>query len=522
MKIIPKPLDSASTPGKSFVLPQQISVSCAFDDVCLKAFLERTGLVLGSSADNHIVVGKQPGYGNEEYSLEVSDSGITILASGEKGAINAFASLYQIISENGSIPQCKIHDCPRYQHRGLNLDCARHFFSADEVKRVIEQMSLVKMNVLHWHLADDQGWRIESKRYPKLHEQNEYYSQKEIADIVSFAADRGVEIVPEIDLPGHVTALLAAYPEYSCSSKTVKRAEYGGIYSVVLCPGSEKTYAFVEELLDEICPLFPSARFHLGGDEVPKKEWKKCECCQAKIAEEKLEDETQLQGYFSNRLMNMIDKHGKKAILWNDSLEASNLNKDMLIEYWSVQYADEMRTYADNGGKFIYADMFRFYFDYPHSFVPLKHVYGGPMAVLDTDYAESNAVVGVECCLWTERVETPEKLEEMLFPRIYAVAEVGWSRECKDYEDFKARLTEFIKNHHSLNVKPADMWDPEGESRKQELIAYMSGASKAVPPEIREETMSNYTPNKYFRDAMSSWYTPEDMALMEQLRSTAE
>jgi len=504
--------------GGVYTLPNIIAISGPFEDSCCSVFLQRTERTLQASNRSDITLSKDDALSSEEYIIVVDNGGVKISAASENSVILAFATLYQMIDKDGNIPHCQINDAPRYGHRGLSFDCARHFFPADEIKRIIEQMSLVKMNVLHWHLADDQGWRIESKRYPKLHAQNEYYSQQDIADIVAFAGERGVEIIPEIDMPGHARALLAAYPEYSCSGIEVKRAEYGGIYSIVLCAGNEKTYEFVGDLLDEICPLFPSSRFHIGGDEVPKKEWKKCSHCQAKIHEMGLKDETELQAYFSNRVIEMLARHGKSAVCWNDSLEATNLNRDVLVQYWSVQYADDIPPYVNAGGKFIYSDMFRFYFDYPYFMIPLEKVYNGPMSILETGYSDSAAVVGIEACLWSERIVTADRLEEQLFPRLYAVAEVAWHDGARDYADFKSRLSVFLDSYHSLNLKPAELWDPQGETRKQELVEYMSRANAGMPEEVRRETMENYKPNKYFRDAMASFYTAEDAAIIAGLR----
>ncbi|MDR1116948.1 MAG: beta-N-acetylhexosaminidase [Oscillospiraceae bacterium] len=520
MNIIPKPMQAELTSDKFYNLSSPVSISCAFDEVCCKAFLERTGLEVAESRAANITIRKESEYSEEEYTLEVKDDGVTILTSSEKGGIHALATLFQIMTHDGNIPYCKIHDRPRFSHRGLSLDCARHFFPVEEIKKVIEQMTLTKMNVLHWHLTDDQGWRIESKCYPKLHmqhkEKNEYYSQQDIRDIVAFAAERGMEIIPEIDMPGHVTAILAAYPEYSCQGKEVSLAKYGGIYPIVFCAGSEKTYQLIEKLLEELCLLFPSSRFHLGGDEVPKKEWKKCECCQAKIREMGLSNEIELQGYFTNRLIDILKKHGKRAVLWNDSLEAANLNRDVDIQYWSVQYADDMTPYVKGGGKFIYSDMVRLYFN-SYAAISLSLAYNGPIKILDTDYENSDAVLGIEACLWSEQVTTPERLMERLFPRLYAIAEVTWSH-VKNYEDFKARLTEFLEKHHSLYMRPSKFWDPEGDIRREEMEYSVSTETIITPPEVHRETMDNFKPNQYFIDAMTSTFSQEEREFMAKLR----
>ena len=194
----------------------------------------------------------------ESYNLNVSPEGIRLEAFSEAGVCHGLTTLYQL-ADGKRIQASKTSDAPRYPHRGLSLDTGRHFVQTDLIKNILEQMSLAKMNVLHWRFSDDQGWRLESKRFPKLTEayesNHEYYTQKDISDIVAYAQDRAIAVIPEIDLPGHTTALLSAYPEYSCQQKKVEIKQYGGIYQVVLCPGRESTYAMLEDLFDEICPL---------------------------------------------------------------------------------------------------------------------------------------------------------------------------------------------------------------------------------------------------------------------------
>ncbi len=524
MNLIPKPNGAAEFTDGSYTLQNKgISIGTGtFSEKSVQAFLERTGLRQESKSNgNDILLQREVSYGTEEYGLSVSKNGIAIKAADERAVINALTTLYQLISKGGEIPCCQIHDKPRYSHRGLLVDCARHFFPVPEIKRVIEQMALVKMNVFHWHLTDDQGWRIESKKFPKLHKQHgkEYYSQKEIRDIVAFAASRGIEVIPEIDLPGHVSALLAAYPQYSCSGKEVKVATCGGIYPVILCAGNNLTYKLLEELLDEICPLFTSNKFHIGGDEAPKKEWKKCSCCQQKIKKEGLYNETELQGYFSNRLVEMLAKRGKEAVCWNESLEAANLNTNVTVQYWTVGGAEHMKQFIGNGGKFIYSDMFNYYLDYPHAMTSLLRLYEGTLDIGGTDYADCPSLSGVEVCVWSEHLPDAGALQKRLFPRLYAAAELMWS-EKRDYDSFVQRLRGFLEAYHPSDMEfvPESGWNPQGDERRKEAFGYIASLNAAIPPEIMAETVEASAPTEEFRKRfVQKFFDPSDLSLLAQM-----
>jgi len=523
MMILPRPnCQIASRPNCFSLHNQLVAVDAdSFSMAVIKAFSDRHGLQIEKSAADQakLILRRADSYQPEEYDLDVTSDGIIIQAAGEAGIIWALASLTQIMDEQGVIACCHLHDQPRYAHRGLSLDCARHFFPVQTIKDIIGQMSLVKMNRLHWHLTDDQGWRIESKRFPKLHGQHgtEYYKQTEIAEIVAFAQARGIEIIPEIEMPGHITALLAAYPEYSCSGQAVELGQRGGIYPVILCAGREKTYELIETLLDEICPLFPAKFFHIGGDEAPKREWQACPVCQQKIRDEGLKNEVGLQGYFSNRVIDLLARRGKKTICWNDSLEAVNLTRQTLAQFWSVQYTDSLEKFIGQNGQFIYSDMFAFYLDYPHSMTSLRRLYQSDLSIADIDYAEHPALLGIEACVWSERLSTRQQLEEKLFPRIYAAAEKMWSRQL-DYDDFTGRLRSFLKRYHpaSISCVPEDRWNPQGEDRRHETLAFMAAMNEGLTPEVRAEIAEYFVPNEQFsRKFATSFFDPEDRAFLQ-------
>lgn len=523
MNIIPKANGLSEVLSTSYRLPSSyISIDLgSFDKICIQAFLDRANLQREIKAANEIVLQLESGYKSEEYKLRVSKEGIMIKAATENAVISALTTLYQIMDKDGNVTCCNIHDKPRYVHRGLSFDCVRHFFPVQEVKRIIEQMALVKMNVLHWHLSDDQGWRIESKRYPKLHQQhgNDYFSQDEIKDIVAYANTRGIEVIPEVDMPGHVSALLAAYPQYSCSGKAVNLATCGGIFPVILCAGNEDTYVLIDNLLDEICSLFTSKRFHIGGDEAPKKEWVKCPRCQAKIKEENLANEIELQGYFSNCVMDMLKQKGKAAICWNDSLEAKDFNANATIQYWTVNHAEPMEPFINKGGKFIFSDMFTYYLDYPYSMTPLKRVYEDPQCIGDTDCSDNPSLLGVEACIWAEHLKDSESLEKRLFPRLYAAAEVMWSN-MRDYENFESRLIAFLKKCHptDMGVTAENEWNPQGEQRRQESFGYLASLTGAMSPDVHAETIESAMPNEMFQRKMAEkFFDPSDLPILMKM-----
>jgi hexosaminidase len=509
-----------------FAVPEEMTVllkgfTAETGENVMKVFTERTGTgcrirevsdhesvrMTDLAPGNEMMIEKDMKLAEEGYRLEVTENSIRITAGNEKGIIWALTTIYQLMDEQKNVPCVSMTDAPRLSYRGIMLDCVRHFFSVQEVKKVIEEMSLVKLNVLHWHLADDQGFRIESRKYPLLHSQcgSEYYSQEQIREIVAYADQRGVEVIPEIDMPGHTSAILAAYPEYGCRGERVALPESGGIYPIVLCPGKEKTYEFLDGLLGEVSALFTSGWFHIGGDEAPDREWKICSDCRRKMQEEGLTDTRQLQGYFSERVRNILRGYGKKVICWNDSLEASNFigqgktDDKTLVQFWSVQYADSMISYLRKGGKFIYSDMFELYLDYPCSMNSMKKIYHCRAEIRKQIYESVQNLKGMEACLWTEHVVTDSQLEERLFPRIYALAENTWSGDC-GYDSFCTGLQQYIagKRKGKAACLTLSQADPKGEARKQELMEYMSSMQSNMSDEMKEMVKEFTKPSEEF------------------------
>lgn len=437
----------------------------------------------------------------EEYKLCVDESGIHVTAAAEQGVIHALTTLYQLLRDK-AFPYIEIEDRPKYGYRGLHIDCARHFFQVEELKKIIEENSLVKINRLHLHLSDDQGWRIEIEKYPGLYKQcgREYYTKADICEIVSYAKKRGIIIIPEIDMPGHTRAMTAAYPDLGCFGENVTLAVCGGIYPVILCPGKEETFDFIMDVLDEIVPLFEGAYFHIGGDEAPKQEWKKCPACQKRIKDEKLADENALQGYFSSRIAGYIkEKYNKEIICWNDSLESVDfLDGSETVQYWSLEHKKQLPEFLCKGGKMIYSDMFDLYYDYPAAMSPMKRSYTCKPVIAGVDYSGHKDMCGVEACTWTEYIDTPQKLEKRIFPRIYAMAENAWSGGSEEnYNDFLARLYDFRQSFSKV------FWgdsDPKGIRKLMEKLRYAKAMRAGMPKEIREQTVQSAAVSEEFME----------------------
>jgi hexosaminidase len=330
------------------------------------------------------------------------------------------------------------------------------------------------MNVLHWHLSDDQGWRIESAAFPALHsvEGQPYYTRREIGVIVAFAGERGIEVIPEIDLPGHTTAILAAYPRLGCRRQPVALARSGGIFPIVLCPGRQETFNFVFALLEDVAALFPSPRFHIGGDEVPTTEWAACDDCRKLMAKLGLERPEQLQRVFTERVATYLRALGKQPLLWNDCLRGGPAPAEALVQYWvDMEAHSPMIAHVRAGRDAVFSGMPHCYFDYPHGAIPLKKVYRYRPGVEGLDASAMENTRGIECCVWTERIAEPALLERMLFLRALAIAEIAWSRR-RDYRDFTRRLRAHLHRlqQASVDYTPEALWDPKGAERRSQVV----------------------------------------------------
>jgi hexosaminidase len=404
-----------------------------------------------------------------------------IIISGDKsGVFYGIQTLKQIVKlekkEKLSVQCLEIEDYPDFKWRGMHLDCCRHFFSKDFIKQYLEFMSYYKMNVFHWHITDDQGWRIEIKKYPQLtnigayrdrtlsgHASDSpekydntkyggYYSQDDIKEIVAYANSLNITIVPEIEMPGHALAALAAYPEFSCTGGPFKVAEKWGVFDDVFCTKDE-TFQFVQNILDEVISLFPGEYIHIGGDECPKIRWASCPNCKEVMKKQNISNVNDLQAYFSNRILKYLALSGRKAIGWDEILD-TNLSKDAAIMSWQgteggLKAAKLKHNVVMCPGSYCY-------FDHYQSTPKNEPLAIGGYTTIDKVYSfnpipagltpeQQKYITGAQGNLWTEYISEPKDVEYMLFPRISALSEVLWNGKDRSYDEFKTRLVEHFK-----------------------------------------------------------------------------
>lgn len=432
---------------------------------------------------------------NEYYEMYIERERIRIKAYTFSGIFYALISLSQLMAGNPeAIPCLVIKDSPVYNHRGFMLDVSRHFFGKETVKRILDLLCFLKINRFHWHLTDDQGWRVEIKKFPFLTEKgskragtyvsgrfekeevNGFYTQEDIKDIISYAAERFITVIPEIDMPGHSLSALASYKELGCSESGYEVSERFGIIKDIMCAGKESTYEFVFGVLDELSELFQSEYIHIGSDEVPKDRWRKCEYCKGKIKDFNLKDEEQLQSYFINRVAAYLKTRNKKAIVWNDALKSGILDDEITVQHWLDRNKNYDTINSINCGRnTIISDFFNYYFDYPYGMTPLRKVYNFDPVFKGVLPENEKNILGVEAALWTEYVKTEERLFYMICPRLFAVGETGWTyKNNKNYNDFLLRLEAlqpYIENA-GINYAGKDEYDIKGFRAKREVLNF--------------------------------------------------
>ena len=414
--------------------------------------------------DNNIVA--------EGYELYVQPHEIFVTGGSEAGIFYGLQTLRQLIVEyNGAVPCCFIADEPGFAYRGVHMDVSRHFFSVEEVKRYIDIIAAHKVNRLHWHLTDDQGWRIEIKRYPELTTKGSmrketlighgarpelwdgiphggYYTQAEVRDIVAYAQKRFVTIIPEIEMPGHSQAALHAYPWLGCHEQIVDVWTTWGVTPEVLCAGKETTYEFLQNVLDEVVELFPSEVIHIGGDECPKERWKECEHCQAKMKAEGIESEEELQGYLVARIEKYLNTKGRRIIGWDEILEGG-VTPTAAVMAWR---GAKIGVYAaERGNEVVMTPLPICYFDFYQTesregeglhiggHINFEKVYGWDPYEGITDEARKN-IIGVQCNVWSEYLKTMEDLEIQLLPRLAAMCEVQWATDRRNEETIREKM----------------------------------------------------------------------------------
>lgn len=409
----------------------------------------------------------------EGYEMTISEEeGVLIIGGTERGVFYGLQTLKQMIVEtDGHLPYCFIADEPNFKYRGVHMDVCRHFFSVEDVKRYIDILAAHKVNRLHWHLTDDQGWRIQIDAYPELTEKGSmrketltshglnpvswdgtphggYYTKEDIREVIDYAAKRFITIIPEIEMPGHAQAALHALPWLGCEEQEVDVWTCWGVTPEVMCAGKETTYTFLENVLLEVIDLFPSELIHIGGDECPKDRWKECEHCQAKMKELGLENEEQLQGYLVARIEKFLNAHGRQMIGWDEILDGG-VTPTATIMSWR---GTEGGIYAAKRGNDVVMTPLKFcYFDFYQTesregeglliggHTPFEKVYGwNPYEGLSND--ERKHIIGVQCNLWSEYLKNMEMLERQLLPRLAAMSEVQWATERRDESTIREKM----------------------------------------------------------------------------------
>lgn len=452
---------------------------------------------------------------SEAYILRIEKDRIVIQGGSEKALFYGRSTLEQVQMQcREQLPCLSIQDRPAFGFRSFHIDCVRHFVPIEELKKMIRIAAVFKMNYFHWHISNDQGWRIESKLFPQLHQigafrkgdhfgdynsdkvQGGFYTREQVKDVVYFCETYGIEVIPEVDMPGHVTAILAAYPELSCTGNSVEVGTKGGIYRDILCAGKEETYIFLERLIGELLELFPGKYFHIGGDEAPKIRWKDCPACRRRMQREGLSDGQQLQGYLQNRIIAFLEKHNRKAIVWNEAAYGGNLNPKALVQLWTEDKEGKVAEHVKKGGQVILSNMMNCYCDYPYGFISLKSLYElniSPEELKDVMKEAfvhgENVIVGSECLIWTEFVRNMEKLERLCWPRYAASAEVGWCADTRaGYEDFANRLRVLypVFEHYGIQSTPEAGWIPSEEEAEKQFSEFRKNFRPEDIKEIRE------------------------------------
>ncbi len=575
ISLIPKPLKMEILDGR-FVLTSRTQVELEGDFHLLMPVAEYFTDMIKRAArwtlsfnesddynyDNTIKMALDEGrldLGEEGYSLRVNPDFILLTASKPAGLFYGVQTIRQLLPPEiespspkkknfiWTIPCVDITDKPQFAWRGLMLDVSRHFLPKEFIYKFIDHLAVHKLNTFHWHLVDDQGWRIEIKKYPKLTDigawrvdredlhwnaredqkpdekatYGGFYTQKEIRDIVAYAQSRYVTIVPEIEMPGHTTAALAAYPQYSCTGGPFTVLP-GGVWPItdIFCAGKEETFDFLEDILTEVLDLFPGQYIHIGGDEADKKEWKACELCQARIKAEGLKDEDELQSYFIRRIEKFIISKGRRLIGWDEILEGGLAPQAAVMSWRGTRGGIEA---ARQNHDVVMSPTSHCYFDYYQGnpddeplaiggFLPLKLVYSFEPVPADLSPEEAEHILGAQANLWAEYVPTPEHAEYMLFPRTAALAEVVWSTQGKRiWEDFAARMERqfsrydaagihYARSAFNVNVKSAFI-------KEKKRIAVRLDTE--LPQPVIRYTLNNKKPN-----SKSALYT--DLILIEK------
>lgn len=510
INIVPKPLEMKLNQG-TFRFTKDTKLVAANDQTQVFGVLQNKfvsaagwnlGLVNTAPSNNFVQLSTDVSLPEEAYNLKVTENQVIIYASGHNGFLYGLETIRQLLpvaiesknvvsNKNWDIPNVEIVDSPRFKWRGFMLDVSRHFFDKDYVMETIDQLALLKMNTLHLHLVDDQGWRIEIKKYPKLTEvggfrvdqedkpwnarptpelgkettYGGFYTQEDIKEIVAYAESRGITVVPEIEMPAHVMSAIAAYPELSCFQKPIM-VPSGGVWPIteIYCPGKETTFEFLENVLLEVMELFPSRYIHVGGDEATKTNWEKCTDCKKRIQEEGLENVEELQSYFIRRMERFLSSKGRTLLGWDEILEGGLAPGATVMSWRGVKGGLEA---SEAGHDVVMTPNSHCYFDYyqgdqdaePLAWggnLPLSKVYQFDPVVEGMSEEQAKHVLGGQANLWTEYVPTKAQAEYMTYPRLAALAEAVWSsKDNRNWDNFSNRVSSLFERYGAMGVNYA-------------------------------------------------------------------
>lgn len=444
-----------------------------------------------------VMVSKKYFHNDDAYSLEVTEDKVFIEAKNARGVFYATRSLKQLINiVDGKLQlqMCKIFDKPKMMYRSFSFDESRHFFGLEETKKIIDILGLLKVKYLHWHLSDDQGFRVNFKKFPRLYEVGskrnrtlltkidgdlfeekvyQYaYTEEEVLEIIEYAKKRFINITPEFDVPGHTASFVASYPYLHCLGKETPVFERFFGNADIMCPSKETTYEFLTEFFEEVMRLFKDSEYiHLGGDEVLTTVWEECEDCKNKMKELGTLRPLDLQAYFNQRFIDILKPYNKKMIMWGEGVKDTTDSK-VILQYWTWQMIDEIIQRINDGRNSIYSPCSQLYFDAAYVELPLKTTYGRGIVLKNLTTKGRGKIFGMECCVWTEFIRTNDFLEFMIFPRIHAFSESAWThKKDYDYDSFKERLAYHYAILDSMGMKYAkphvfDESDPGEEISK--------------------------------------------------------
>ncbi len=509
LAVIPAPVSIKGLEG-DFIISEktQIILGVADDQTKLAADFFANLVRNSTGISLYVEEGKRPAKGSvfmtvdttienkEGYMLTVTPKKVIIKGGSAAGLFYAVQTMRQIMPAEVespatieglvlTIPACEIEDEPRFGYRGMHLDVGRHMFPIAYIKRYIDMIALHKMNRFHWHLTEDQGWRIEISKYPRLTEigafrketlighggrrpfefdgkrYGGFYTKEEVKEIVEYARTKFITVIPEIEMPGHAMAALASYPELGCTGGPYEVQTRWGVFEDVYCAGKEETFTFLENVLTEVMELFPSEYIHVGGDECPKTQWEKCPLCQQRIKEEGLKNEHELQSYFIQRIEKFVLSKGKKIIGWDEILEGG-LAPEATVMSWrgttgGIEAAKQKHDVIMTPYTYVYLD---YYQCEPQGeplaiggYLPIEKVYSYNPMPEELTPEEQKHILGVQGNLWSEYLSTPEHMEYMAYPRMFAVAESGWTPDrLKDFEDFLARFEILKKRYDNVGI----------------------------------------------------------------------